>query len=258
MKLLNALTLAALSTTAIYAQKQVSARDIFQAIDKNQSVQYDGVVVTGDLDFTELSNRKVKKEKGGWEEIKTTVEVPVVFRNCTFKGDVIAYKNLQENGSKTKVFNIEINNGGVTYSADFRENAIFENCTFENGSEFKYSTFSKVANFAGSKFAEQANFKYAKFRQDAFLANIRFDDYANFKYADFAHKADFKDVRFHDSADFKYAEFDERVDFTGSRFQRHADFKYADFHDGASFDKTDFDGGVDFKYSNGKRYISSR
>ncbi|WP_428659837.1 pentapeptide repeat-containing protein [Runella sp.] len=258
MKLLNSLMLAALSTTAIYAQKQVSARDIFQAIDKNQSVQYDGVVVTGDLDFTELSNRKVKHEKGGWEEIKTTVEVPVVFRNCTFKGDVIAYKNLQENGSKTKVFNIEINNGGVTYSADFRENAIFENCTFENGSEFKYSTFSKVANFAGSKFAEQANFKYAKFRQDAFLANIRFDDYANFKYADFAHKADFKDVRFHDSADFKYAEFDERVDFTGSRFQRHADFKYADFHDGASFDKTDFDDGVDFKYSNGKRYVSSR
>ncbi len=256
MKRVCTLLLAVISTTAIYAQKQVSANEIFQAIDKNKSVQYDGVVITGDLDFTELSNRKVKKEKGGWEEIKTTVEVPVVFRNCTFKGDVIAYKHLEENGNRTKILNFEINNGGITYSADFRENAVFENCTFEDGSEFKYSTFSKAANFAGSKFAEQANFKYARFRQDAIFSGTNFNDYANFKYADFIHRADLNEVRFRDNADFKYAEFDEKVNFTGSRFQRHADFKYADFHDGANFDKTDFDGSVDFKYSNGKRYVS--
>ncbi|AXE21418.1 pentapeptide repeat-containing protein [Runella rosea] len=256
MKRLSLFLLAAFSATALYAQKQVSAREVFQAIDKHQSVQYDGVVVTGDLDFTELSNRKIKKEKG-WEEIKTTVEVPVVFRNCTFKGDVIAYKRLEENGSRTKIFNIEVNgDGGTTYSADFRENAVFENCTFENGSEFKYSTFSKVANFAGSKFAEQANFKYARFRQDALYTNIRFEDYANFKYADFSRRADFQEVRFRDYADFKYAEFEEKVNFAGSRFQRNADFKYADFNAGASFDKADFDGSVDFKYSNGKRYVS--
>lgn len=238
------------------AQKQVSAKEIFSAIDKKQSVQYDGITVTGDLDLTELSNRKIKNEGKGWEEIKTIVEVPVVFRNCTFKGDVIAYKHLEKDGSRTKIFNLEINNGGMTYSADFRENVVFENCTFSGGSEFKYSTFSRTANFSGSKFDHQANFKYAKFRNDAFFAGINFNEYANFKYADFSDKADFQDTRFRDYADFKYAEFNEKVNFASGRFQRHADFKYADFNDGATFDKADFDGSVDFKYSNGKRYVS--
>jgi uncharacterized protein YjbI with pentapeptide repeats len=254
MKLLFTFCFVVFAFIGANAQKQVSAKEIFQAIDKNQTVQYDGVIITGDLDFTELSNRKVKNQKG-WEEIKTTVEVPVVFRNCTFKGDVIAYKRIEEGGKRNKVFGIEFNEG-TTYSADFRENAVFEGCTFENGSEFKYSTFSRIANFKNSKFEHQANFKYAKFRQDASFAGISFSDYANFKYADFTRASDFNNVKFRDYADFKYAEFDERVSFANTRFQRHADFKYADFHDGAAFDKTDFDGSVDFKYSNGKRYVS--
>ncbi len=254
MKRISIFLLTALTTVSVYAQKQVSAKEIFQAIDKNQTVQYDGVVITGDLDFTELSNRKVKNQKG-WEEIKATVEVPVVFRNCTFKGDVIAYKHIEENGKRNKVFNIEFD-GGTTYSADFRENVVFENCIFDNGSEFKYSTFSKLANFSGSKFSHQANFKYAKFRQEASFAGIGFGDYANFKYADFVRRANFDNVRFRDYADFKYAEFSEKVTFANTHFQRHADFKYADFHGSVAFDKTDFDGSMDFKYSNGKRYVS--
>lgn len=255
MKRLLIILLVVFSTLATYAQKQIAAQEIFQAINKKQLVQYDGVVVTGDLDFTELSNRKVKSQKGGWEEIKTVVEVPVVFRNCIFKGDVIAYKHLQD-GKKARILNLDITNGGVTYSADFRENVVFENCTFENGSEFKYSTFSKVAHFIGSKFAEQANFKYAQFRQDALWAAVKFNEYANFKYAEFDNKANFEDARFFDYADFKYTEFDEKADFTKSRFRRHADFKYAEFKDRALFDKTDFEGSADFKYSNGKRFVS--
>lgn len=255
MKRLLGLMLAVVVATSGYAQKEVPASEIFRAIDQNKSVQYDGIVVTGDLDFTELSNRKVKKEKGGWNEIKAFVEVPVVFRNCIFKGDVIAYKNLQENNRRSKVFNIEINTG-TTYSADFRENVVFENCTFENGSEFKYSTFSKIANFGGSKFAQHANFKYANFRRGANFAHIGFGDYANFKYADFSEKTSFDEVRFREHADFKYANFSQKVSFSNARFQRNADFKYADFHNGVAFEKTDFDGSVDFKYSNGKRYVS--
>ena len=255
MKLLLSITVALVPFLSANAQKEVAAKEIFNAINKKQSVQYDGVIVTGDLDLTELSNRKIKNESKGWEEIKTTVEVPVVFRNCTFKGDVIAYKHLEE-GKNGRVFNLEINYGGKTYSTDFRENVVFENCTFNGGSEFKYSTFSKPANFSGTEFAHQANFKYARFHNDAFFVGINFNDYANFKYADFREKAEFQNTRFRDYADFKYAEFKDNVNFTSGRFQRHADFKYADFNDGAKFDKTDFESSTDFKYSNGKRYVS--
>lgn len=255
MKFLFTLALIFSSFIGLYAQKEVNAKEIFTAIDKQQSVQYDGVTIIGDLDLTELSNRKVKRQSHGWEEIKTTVEVPVVFRNCNFRGDVIAYKHLKD-GKPTRLLNLDLGDGGTTYSTDFRQNVVFENCTFAKGSEFKYSTFSKVANFSGSKFNDQANFKYAKFKNDAHFSGINFDDYANFKYANFLNKADFHDTRFRDYADFKYAEFDQKVNFESGRFQRHADFKYTDFGNGVAFEKTNFESSTDFKYSNGKRYVS--
>jgi uncharacterized protein YjbI with pentapeptide repeats len=255
MKQLFTFALSLMVFATAYAQKQVSAKEIFEAIDKKQNIQYDGVIVNGELDFTELSNRKVRTENRYWEEIKAMVEVPVVFRNCVFKNDVIAYKHLQ-NGKRVRMLNVDMGESGSTWSADFRENVVFENCTFEDGSEFKYSTFSKTANFSGTKFNESANFKYANFQQEVSFAKCQFDDYASFKYADFRENADFTTARFHDYADFKYSEFNDKVTFANCRFQRHADFKYADFDKGVVFGKTDFESSIDFKYSNGKRYVS--
>jgi len=255
MKYLLSFALVIVSFVGAYAQKEVTAKEIFAAMNHRQSVQYDGVTITGDLDLTELSNRKIKKQSHGWEEIKTIVEVPVVFRNCTFKGDVIAYKHLRD-GKSSRILNIDLGDGGTTYSTDFREGVVFENCNFGGDSEFKYSTFSKNVNFSGSKFQNQANFKYAVFKNGAYFAGIRFDEYANFKYADFTDKADFQDTSFREYADFKYAEFSQKANFTQGRFQRHADFKYAEFNEGVTFEKANFEGSADFKYSNGKRHVS--
>ncbi|MEZ4904673.1 MAG: pentapeptide repeat-containing protein [Spirosomataceae bacterium] len=187
MKYVLSFALILISLKGVVAQKEVVAKEVFAAIDHRQSVQYDGVTIVGDLDLTELSNRKTKKQSHGWEEIKSIVEVPVVFRNCTFKGDVIAYKHLKD-GKTTRIFNLDLGDGGITYSTDFREGVVFENCNFGGNSEFKYSTFAKNVNFSGSKFQNQANFKYAVFKNDAYFSGIRFEEYANFKYADFSDK----------------------------------------------------------------------
>jgi uncharacterized protein YjbI with pentapeptide repeats len=254
MKLSNTLILVFGVVFASFAQKEINAKAIFEAIDKKQNTQYDGMTVVGDLDFTELSNRKVKNPGKQWQEIKTLVEVPVIFRNCTFKGDVIAYKNTQDDGKRRRVINLDLSEGSTTYSADFKENVVFENCVFENGSEFKYSKFARTANFAGCKFKESANFKYAQFNREALFADNIFEDYANFKYAEFSQAADFRLSRFRDFADFKYTEFKELSTFKQTRFHRHADFKYADFDNGVNFSETKFDASSDFKYSNGKNY----
>ena len=254
-KLLGLLICACIGTT-VSAQKEVSAKAIFDMIDQNKAVSYEGVTIVGDLDLTELSNKKRLKKNKDYEEFKSYVEVPVSFKNCTFKGDFIAYKNTEQEKTN-KVGNVSWSfNNGDTYSTDFEKSVVFENCTFEGKSEFKYSDFAENASFGGTKFNKNANFKYADFKQESIFAKCDFDDYADFKYSQFKQDADFYNVVFKNYADFKYANFNERVTFKGSSFSNNADFKYAEFKDTGNFDITKFKGGIDMKYSNGKKYVN--
>lgn len=253
-KLLILLSFMAFSATA---QKEVSAKTIFELIDKGRQVEYDGVTIVGDLDLTELSNKRNISKNKGYAEYKCNVEVPLIFKNCRFKGDFIAYKH-DEDGKSRKFGSgsININWGdGVTYSTDFEKNVVFENCTFEGKSEFKYSDFEQDASFGGAKFNKEANFKYADFKRNAIFAKTDFDKTATFKYTKFSNDADFYDVNFRGYADFKYTNFDDRVTFKSSNFSDYADFKYTNFDDNTNFDNTRFSKGVDFKYSNGKKYV---
>ncbi len=258
MKKLLVLLLFTFVGMEVLAQKEVSAKTIFEQIDKRQTADYQNVTIVGDLDLTELSNKKlIKKMKNDYEEYKSTVEVSLSFKNCVFRGDFIAYKNI-EDGKNKKIGNVNINwNGdGTTYTTDFEKSVVFENCTFEQKSEFKYSDFAEKASFGGTKFAQSANFKYADFKQEVIFAKCDFNEYANFKYSNFKHDADFYDVHFNNYADFKYTNFGDRVTFKSSIFKNHADFKYTDFKEDGNFDNTKFSGGSDFKYSNGKRYMN--
>lgn len=280
MKKTLILLLFTLVGTTVSAQKEVSVKTIFEAINKGQSVDYQDAIIVGNLDFTELSNKKRIKNKANYEEYKSYVKVHISFRNCTFKGDVIAYKNLNEekirkrgngivnwNTSDDTTYTTDFEKeagatpatkkrASITYSTDFEKEVIFENCSFAGKTEFKYSNFAEKASFGGAKFAQSANFKYADFKQEVIFAKSDFDEYANFKYTSFKKDADFFDVRFKNYADFKYVNFGQRVTFKSTAFSNQADFKYAEFSDDANFDNTKFKAGFDMKYSNGKKYLN--
>jgi len=254
-KLLILLFCASIAGT-VSAQKQVSAKTIFDMIDQGKEVNYDGVTITGTLDLTELSNKKRIKKNKDYEEFKSIVEVPLTFKNCVFKDDFIAYKNNENQKRGNSGFSINFGGDNETHTTDFAKSVVFENCTFEGLSEFKYSDFTDKVSFGKTKFEKEANFKYANFKRESNFANCTFDEYANFKYSNFKFDADFYTVAFRKYADFKYANFNERVTFKGSSFNENADFKYAEFKDSGNFDNTRFRSGVDMKYSNGKKYIN--
>ena len=254
MKTLFFTILSAFFTFSSLAQDEIAAQIITDAINQKKAVQYDGLTVIGDLDFTELSTKRASPGNGINNEYKSTVELPVVFRNCVFKGSVIAYKNTKESQNK-KILGVNIDGlSGATYSADFQENVVFENCKFEQSSEFKYSKFDKITNFSGSTFSKYANFKYAKFNSESSFSEITFRESADFKYGKFRSKTDFQGVKYNQNADYKYAEFKKSVSFDNSQFKGYADFKYADFASGSTLNNTNFSSGTDFKYSNGNRY----
>lgn len=234
-----------------HAQSSLDAKDIFQKIDRKQEVNVRDAVIRGTLDFTELANQqRVRNSKLGNEEYKSRVEVPLTFRNCTFKGDIIAYKTLDQDGKSRSNW---LGNDQILYTADFKEKVIFENCTFEGKTEFKYSDFAEIAVFNDGEFRYEANFKYADFHEDARFEGSDFGRSANFKYADFRSAALFNEARIDDYADFKYAEFNDGANFMKARFNGSADFKYAEFARAGDFSGADFRSSTDFKYTKGRR-----
>lgn len=240
--LIYTILLAFVTIPAALAQRTVDAKEIFRKIDKQEAVDYQNVTITGDLDLTELANKKRRNsERWGGEAYQSTVQVPVTFRNCRFTGKFLAYKNLKEDG---KVWN-----DGVTYTTDFDESVTIENCTFEEEAAFKYSNFRQRALFTGNTFGKEALFKYAAFNDASDFSNSAFKGYASFKYTKFGEAVSFQKARFGSYADFKYTKFDEGVSFGNTEFEEVADFKYTHLPKGSHFDAARFNGAADFKYT---------
>jgi len=231
------------------AQRVVPAKEIFDQVDHKQAVAYENVTVEGDLDFTSLSNRELVK-KENWETYLATVQVPMTFRNCTFRGKVLGYRTEPKLG----VLN------SILFNADFNDALTFENCTFDDDAAFKYSRVRQRATFAGCRFREVANFKYTQFRDVSDFSNCTFRTHADFKYTNFGESTAFQNSRFDGTADFKYTKFGERVSFRSARFDNMADFKYTHLPNGSDFDNAVFDGPTDFKYAtlNGRRFSPER
>ena len=238
----------------VLAQTTVDAKDIIAKINRKEAVSYQNATITGDLDLTNLANRKrVGEENWGSETYLSVVEVPLSFKSCRFKGKFLAYRSQDED---SKIF--QKNN--IVYNADFTEAVTIESCQFDDDATFKYSKFSQRAVFTNNTFDDIALFKYAKFRNAADFGSSTFRNYADFKYTSFMEASVFQKVSFERTADFKYTKFDEGADFRQTRFSGNADFKYTHLPRGSNFDDARFYGSTDFKYTtlDGRRFLPNR
>jgi uncharacterized protein YjbI with pentapeptide repeats len=243
------LILALIPFWGLFAQKTMSSKEVFEMIDKGQAVNLQDVVIEGDLDLTELSNKR-RNKKNSDESYVSNVTASISFKKCVFKGDFIAYKHVdRKTGKNFGGITINWEGNGITHTADFYSGVTFDDCEFKGASEFKYSSFKEGAKFSASGFSQDANFKYASFDENAYFDGCDFDKYASFKYTNFEKDADFYNVVFDGTADFKYTNFDMRSTFKNTTFNAFADFKYANFDESRNFNNTQFKGGSDFKYS---------
>jgi uncharacterized protein YjbI with pentapeptide repeats len=254
--LITSLLLAFISVAPTLAQKTVRASDIIDRINRNESISYRDVTITGDLDLTSLANRKEVREgswKGESQEFLSVVNAPLSFINCTFTGNVLAYRTDEQDERRLLKMSNKV------YNTDFTEAVTVENCVFEKDAAFKYSTFRQRALFTGNTFRDYALFKYAKFRSAADFSGSTFRDYADFKYTTFDESSIFEKVTFDRYADFKYTKFDEGANFSQARFASTADFKYTRLPRGTRFDNARFDGSTDFKYTtlDGRKFAPS-
>jgi len=220
----------------VSAKSSINAGDIIKEIDSGAAVHYEDVEIVGDLDFTSVKDvtrdSKFDKDK---ESFTCHVKSRLEFKNCIFKGDVIAYFNNEREET--------------LYNAEFQKDVVFEACVFTGNCTFKYSKFFEKANFKDSQFHEESNFKYTKFSDEINFENTEFEREANFKYTKFSTEVSFKGAKFHKEATFKYTDFPEYVNFAETHFRRDAIFKYTKFPKGVNFGKAVFSKDVDFKHT---------
>jgi hypothetical protein len=241
------------------AQARVEAGAVLEKVNRGEPVRYEKARIVGDLMLIALDDMTVKHPRGQattWEKVRESrrgwgfstrtywahVKSPVVFVDCVFEGDVVAYRHDDRRRE--------------TYNVIFHRDVVFQDCEFKGESAFKYCRFEDEADFAGNRYSEEALFKYADFSSEVSFAGSGFAGYANFKYAEFPEAADFGRSEFHKDANFKYTKFDRGSSFAGAVFRRYADFKYTKFRGPMNFEGTDFEWGGNFKYTrhDGRRF----
>ena len=224
MKQTFTIFLCLVAATAI-AQTRIKASDIIRKINEGRAVEYSNVVIEGDVDLTDLENRRpehslASRFNSDSNTYESTVEVSLNFTNCTFLGSVLAYYHIERKNE--------------TYIAHFEKDAVFRNCIFKKATEFKYSEFNGLAKFAGCTFNDVANFKYAEFSSGPLFGSVKFESGADFKYTEFPRETSFEKATFHGLANFKYSKFRSPLNMDDVAFKGSEDFKYTEI-DGRDF-----------------------
>lgn len=239
--------LLAVCTGYLNAQK-VNAGEIIEMINAGKDISMSDVTIVGDLDFTQLDNKRRTNTGGDRKSYRSTVNVDLAFNNCIFEDKVMGFVNeANENWLKQNE---------PIYHADFAGDAMFSGCTFEDDVYFKYTNFFADASFKGCGFEEEALFKYTEFGEYVDFTDAQFQGTANFKYTKLTEGVSFAEAQFRDDAIFKYTELRREVSFAGANFYGEADFKYIKFPTGTNLTNTSFGRDTDFKYATlgGKKF----
>ena len=174
----------------------VPAQEILDKIERGEPVEYDHVIVEGDLDL----------EK---------VELP----RTDFKVDVFG---LSEDVMLVSP-SIRLNDSAIN------GNTYFSNARFINPVDFSGSHLNGTADFAGSDFNSTAGFGNSDFNGYANFGDSNFNGDADFGDSDFNGNADFRGSAFNGNANFKSSAFNGSADFRGSAFNI-SDFSSVEFN----------------------------
>jgi len=193
--------------------KELSANEILDMIQSGESVEYDHIMVNGNLNLRKL-------------DLPTNITTPIRLNDSIFNGSVI--------------FTDAILEGSIDLSgSNFYSNVVFKRTIFNGYADLRQAKFGKYANFNGATFGGSTDFQKTAFDKTTYFNNVLFGDSVNFGGATFSGEAEFKRATFWYS-DFSRATFRDDADFSESTFNGEADFGRATFSKDADFDKANF------------------
>ena len=237
-----------ISDAASDSRKVVQASEILAAIERGEPVEYDGVIVEGDLDLDglDLSTKHIERTED--ETRMADVLVPPRYVGLTEEAKVV--------DSSISITNSEIQGGVKFGNAIFRESVDFRGTNFIGGDAYFYwAQFSGDAYFSDAQFGGDTYFKGTQFGGDAHFSGTKFDDYARFSDAQFSGDADFWGAQFNGDARFWLARFSGDADFRWAQFSGDARFEIAQFSGDAHFEMAQFNRDAHFEMAQFNRDV---
>lgn len=237
MKNLFLFLIIALNTTCVssnMATQELKLKDMIRA---GEDVFIENQTFSEDIDFTKMLKPNLISE--GIYQVR--IISSITFKNCTFKGKVIAYSR-DEN---------------KTVLCNFQSNLGFIGCTFNNDASFRAASIFGRADFTETSFLKTSNFEECTFFENAYFRKSIFHEELRFQNAFFMQKANFLDAQFDNTASFQGSTFNAEAQFTDCKFGGYADFtlikwnqncffNYAEFLDRAFFSSADYRANADF------------
>jgi hypothetical protein len=240
----------------------VPAKDVLDNITAGRLVEYNHIIIKGDLNLGKLKLPITNIQSNGYEKkvsnvLETAKEVRSLIRitDSLIDGSVdfsnIIFKNQTDFDSTTfnstaqfsrSAFNSDAN----FFASKFNSNASFFNSKFKRYAVFTKSAFNSDANFRGSTFNSDVYFITSKFNHSALFTSSTFNSDTYFRYSTFTSKAQFNEVTFNNDADFRGSTFNSDAYFITSKFNHSAFFNSAIFNSTADFGESVFNKGANF------------
>jgi hypothetical protein len=256
--------------------KIIRAEDIMGKIEIGAPIDYNNVIIEGDLNLSHLQlSSKHKKRSEFEQEIRylssdvKLIESPIRINGSEIRGAIY---------SDNMIFNRTITFSECTFDQDvhfrgtqFGNDVSFQDSSFARNAYFEWAEFYGKANFQDSIFYDSSHLLEAVFSDDAIFKNAKFGNFvdmrgakfggltkfdlsifagdAHFEEILFSKDVDFKNSQFYGAATFWAANFEGESDFRGTKFYRDAIFSNSQFRGIASFGDTRFDSNAGFRKS---------
>lgn len=228
--------------------KEIPSNEILNKIEKSEPIEYEQVIIVGDIDIRNLELPKTSLERSGHQiRMNLPKEMKVVgsqinLINSIFLGNVNFDNSFFDNKLNFQgcIFKKDVSFRGAAFLAE----VYFNRTTFYgqelDGIDFSGTAFNSNVYFENAKFLEEVNFSgailhYIRFRKtlfskDTYFLFTTFHGFTDFEETTFLGKtnhfsdASFKDLvlftraKFIGIVTFDYVEFKKETWFTGAEF----------------------------------------
>jgi len=195
----------------------VPAEEILEKIERGEPVEYDNVIVVGDLDLNkvDLPTKHVKVIE------YMSIKIEEITPQIMWSSDIRTTWNDEAN---------VVNSSISIEDSEIQGYVNFENVIFQKSIDFGSTNLSSDSNFKDAQFSGYTDFRDAQFSSDAHFRDAQFSSDAYFWRAQFSGNADFRDAQFSSDAYFWRAQFSGNADFEGRTVPQHVGSKLSEFH----------------------------
>ncbi len=171
---------------------------LISKIKKGEDIYMENEIIEEELNFTKI----IKATKLNKSTVAHNVGNVLVFKNCTFKKNIVAYNNF----------------GSIIEYSNFANQIVFEDCTFEGEFIFRQANFKDKLNMTGSNFKNVANFESIKVANETSFNKTIFDKEVRFQNAYFQDNFSFQDAQTKDAVNFQSVTFSKDANFNLTKY----------------------------------------